>query len=168
MKTLNSGSRKVRDFMDVWNIQSNTTDGLPAEKGFRMNRTPGETGNETYLCPSPPLGLIRLRAHTTHWDYCVHQSDPHPASRFGLHLHFLRVEGARSDPMRCSQRPCDVGAQESRRVPLRDLDLSVSLDILFLETKSRTLRRNLVWVPATRGASRVSSGSHQCHTVDAG
>jgi len=30
MKILNSGSRKVRDFMDVWNTQSNTTDGLPA------------------------------------------------------------------------------------------------------------------------------------------
>lgn len=30
-KNLNSGSRKVRDFTDVWNTQSNTIDALPAE-----------------------------------------------------------------------------------------------------------------------------------------
>jgi hypothetical protein len=103
---LNSGSRNVRDFTDVWNMQSNTTDGLPAGKRFR--NVPGDT-DETCLCPCPPLGLIQLRAHTTHWDYCIHQSDLHPASPFGLHLHFLRAEEARSHPMRCLQRPCGAG-----------------------------------------------------------
>jgi hypothetical protein len=33
-KSLNSGSRRVRDFTDVWNMQSMTTHGLPAGHVF--------------------------------------------------------------------------------------------------------------------------------------